>query len=134
MKHVLRIEPNLYKLTIIPNINPNGTYVMICTVENGTSDETIDAAALKEAFKTMADDEGRITGKRLRSFIQQQGFDFTEDEVKEMLDIADPKGTGEVSFKGMFETRGILIEINRVCKHCVNITNIALVSPSDIDC
>lgn len=84
--------------------NINGVFVYFIWQTGETSQtantEAIDAARLKEAFTTMADEDGRITSARLRTFIKQQGFDFTDDEIAEMMKVADPAESGDISYKG----------------------------------
>jgi len=56
---------------------------------------------MQMAFRELADDSGRITSARLREYVAGLGLDFSDDEIREMLEIADPAGQGSVSLKGI---------------------------------
>lgn len=54
--------------------------------------------ALKEIFTLLADENGRITSAKLRCFVKELDLDFSEEEIKEMIEVVDPSGKGEISY------------------------------------
>uniref|UniRef100_A0A8D9BAX5 Centrin-2 n=2 Tax=Cacopsylla melanoneura TaxID=428564 RepID=A0A8D9BAX5_9HEMI len=55
---------------------------------------------LERAFELFDDDEtGSISLRNLRRIARQLGENISEDELQEMLDVADRRGVGEVSLE-----------------------------------
>ncbi|KAH3830175.1 uncharacterized protein LOC127876613 [Dreissena polymorpha] len=61
------------------------------------------ASVLKELFEELADENGRITSAKLRSHVVSLGLEFTDEEIREMLEIADTSGKGAIDYKGFVE-------------------------------
>jgi hypothetical protein len=56
--------------------------------------------SLKDIFKVLADENGRVTSAKLRSFVKDLGLEFSNDEITEMIEVVNPGGKGEITYEG----------------------------------
>ena len=68
----------------------------------GSDPDQSAAVSLRSAFRLLADDTGDITPLTLRRVSHDMGFDYTEDEIWEMIQEADSAGNGKVSLKSKY--------------------------------
>ncbi|XP_045215199.2 microtubule-associated protein futsch-like [Mercenaria mercenaria] len=68
------------------------------TSSNKTEGEGV---PLQEVFGVLADENGRITSAKLRSYVKELDLDFTDEEIKEMMQVVDPAGKGDVSYNNL---------------------------------
>ena len=64
------------------------------------SRDMVDEPQLRRVFKDIADGDGKITVDKLRAMVEDIGLDMTDEELQEMVDVADESGAGEVSYRG----------------------------------
>ena len=57
---------------------------------------------IREAFRVLDQNgEGFITLSQLRHVVHDLGLSFTDEEMTDMIEEADPSGDGRVSYQGM---------------------------------
>ncbi|KAL4228013.1 hypothetical protein ACF0H5_013451 [Mactra antiquata] len=76
---------------------------------SSTSENTETGMGMKEVFRLIADENGRVTSARLRGFVKDLDLEFSESEIKEMIDVVDPSGKGEITYQGLV---GIVRDFN----------------------
>lgn len=66
---------------------------------------------IRQAFEVFDQaGDGYITVRKLKQVIKDLGCQFTEEEIDEMMDLADQDGDGRVEYEGVFsiETRPLV--------------------------
>lgn len=58
--------------------------------------------ALRDIFKVLADENGRITSGKLRGFCKEMEVELTDEEIKEMIKAVEPGEKGGGGFEGLF--------------------------------
>jgi len=60
-------------------------------------------AMIREAFEVFdTSGEGYITIRKLKQVIQDLGCQFSEEEIDEMMELADQDGDGRVEYEGTY--------------------------------
>jgi Ca2+-binding EF-hand superfamily protein len=59
--------------------------------------------ALRDIFKIIADENGRISSGKLRKFTRDLEMDISEEEIKEMVKAVQPSKGGGNAFDGIYE-------------------------------
>lgn len=55
---------------------------------------------MKVALAVIADEDGRVTSSKVRDFMEKEGYDFSEEQINEMLKVGHISGKGELSDQG----------------------------------